>query len=230
MKKNQQGFSVVESLLILVVVGIIGFVGWYVWQAKNKTNKSPDTANQISTPAEPIFNKLPSGWLEYKSDENGLRLGYPSEWGALDKTTLHTPDYQDNTKNLQGRLIVMLSKKDGFTVVARKYGATIKPSSDGKSWIVSEENPANVDNYKVGNTYKTKEQKVNGGTVIDLSFDDEDCTQTQWLLELKNSYTVVTIPELCAGFNGTERTAVSDTNKQRYAKLITDFLSTITVY
>lgn len=40
-KSNQKGFSVVEGLLIVVLIGLIGFVGWYVW--KSQTKKSVDT-------------------------------------------------------------------------------------------------------------------------------------------------------------------------------------------
>jgi cytoskeletal protein RodZ len=42
MKKNQSGFSAIEALLILVIVGIIGGTGWYVIQANKNTN---DTLN-----------------------------------------------------------------------------------------------------------------------------------------------------------------------------------------
>jgi hypothetical protein len=127
---------------------------------------------------------------------------------------------------MQGQLVLTVSKKDGFTIVARKYGATIKPSGDGKSWVVAEENPANVDSYKVGDTYKAKEVKVSGGTAIDLTFVDEECTQTRWLFSLKDSYAVVTIPELCSA----NLEPISGTNKAAYTKLVSDFLNTVTIY
>ena len=51
MKTNQKGFSVVELLIILVVVGLIGGVGWYVWQSRHKTEK-PVTQSTTQTPAK----------------------------------------------------------------------------------------------------------------------------------------------------------------------------------
>lgn len=235
--KNTKGFTLIEGLLILVIAGLLGGTGWYVWSAKKKADKSLNTAAQTEIQVDskkaasqsPVFNKLPDGWFEYKSDENGLRLGYPKEWGEL-KTNLQTADYQDDTKSLQGRLIISISKKDDFTVVARKYGATIKRSSDDKSWVVVEENPANVDNYKVGETYKTKEEKVNGGVAIDLSYTDEDCTLPRWFLELKDNYAMVSLPELCAVGTETGREPITDANQQAFDKLKTEFLNTITVY
>lgn len=47
MNKNQKGFSVVEILVVLVIVGLICGVGWYVWQSKSK--KSSDTNNSQTT-------------------------------------------------------------------------------------------------------------------------------------------------------------------------------------
>jgi type II secretory pathway component PulJ len=40
MNKQQSGFAVVESLLILVIVAIIGGTGWFVWHSKQQTDKT----------------------------------------------------------------------------------------------------------------------------------------------------------------------------------------------
>lgn len=80
MKKNEKGFSAVEMLLILVIVGLIGFVGWYVWQSKNKhttaTSNTSHLENKV-TKKEPEAANLNT----YKSDEIGISLNYPAEWG-----------------------------------------------------------------------------------------------------------------------------------------------------
>jgi len=74
-KLNVRGFSAVEALLILVVLGLIGGAGYYVYQSKNKTSESINTApTQNTTEEKPKLS-------EYKSDELGLALSYPSEWG-----------------------------------------------------------------------------------------------------------------------------------------------------
>jgi len=244
MKQNQKGFSAVEAILIIIVVALIAAAGWYVWSKNKKDDKQNDTHTSQSSEESkhqedttPVFSTLPSNWTEYKSDSDGLRFGYPKEWGTLDlekstvritatATSMMTAVYQNDSLNLQGRTMLTISKKEGFSVVARKYGATIKRSADGKSWVVSEVNPANVGNDKVGDTYKTKEVKVNGGTALDLSFVDEDCTHSRWLLELKNSYAEVSIPELCPN----DGTLPTQANKDAYAKVIGDFVKSITVY
>jgi prepilin-type N-terminal cleavage/methylation domain-containing protein len=36
-----RGFSIIELLLVVVVLGILGLAGWYVWQSNGKANKKP---------------------------------------------------------------------------------------------------------------------------------------------------------------------------------------------
>lgn len=49
MKKNQSGFTAVELVIILVVVGVLGFVGYTVWQKRGKT--ATPAATSATTPA-----------------------------------------------------------------------------------------------------------------------------------------------------------------------------------
>jgi type II secretory pathway pseudopilin PulG len=45
MKKTQKGFTHVEALLLIVIVGIIVAVGWYVWHSVSNANKSLNSAD-----------------------------------------------------------------------------------------------------------------------------------------------------------------------------------------
>ena len=49
---GNDGFSAIETVLVLVFVGVIGFVGWYVYHAKQSTNKvfSSSSTSLSSTP------------------------------------------------------------------------------------------------------------------------------------------------------------------------------------
>jgi prepilin-type N-terminal cleavage/methylation domain-containing protein len=82
MKANQKGFSVVEILIVIVVVGLLGTVGWLVYdrQKNNTDNKNSTTqttqqeekkettpvnekVNQFSATSFSLdTNKLPKGW------------------------------------------------------------------------------------------------------------------------------------------------------------------------
>ncbi|HSW79357.1 MAG TPA: hypothetical protein VLG47_01125 [Candidatus Saccharimonadales bacterium] len=53
LKNVQSGFSAVEGILILVVVGILGFTGYYVWHAKQNADKNLTTDSSTT----PTYNK-----------------------------------------------------------------------------------------------------------------------------------------------------------------------------
>jgi type II secretory pathway pseudopilin PulG len=79
MKKNENGFSAVEGLLVLVVVAIVGFVGWYVWQAKQNTDKNLSVARSTS-----VAQKSPyAGWKTYCDSATNGCFRYPSDWGDV---------------------------------------------------------------------------------------------------------------------------------------------------
>jgi len=45
MSKNQRGFAVVETTLIVVIVAIIAIAAWFVWQSQKNTDKTLNSAN-----------------------------------------------------------------------------------------------------------------------------------------------------------------------------------------
>lgn len=49
MKRNQQGFTTTEILLVLVLVGMIGFIGFYVGMQRKNTASVSKTANPSAT-------------------------------------------------------------------------------------------------------------------------------------------------------------------------------------
>lgn len=51
LSKHQQGFSAVETVLVLVIIVLIGLVGWFVYNNHRKSTTSnlatPQPANQL---------------------------------------------------------------------------------------------------------------------------------------------------------------------------------------
>ena len=48
--KNQKGFGLVESLLVILILSVVGFGGYYIWRGHHKTNPSTNslTNSQLS--------------------------------------------------------------------------------------------------------------------------------------------------------------------------------------
>ena len=103
---SNPGFSIVEGLLILVVVGILGFTGWYVYHVKQMSDKNysannstvPSYKKRTSTSATSV-NPY-AGWQQYCSDYGGICFKYPQNWTS---TSTQTSD-----QNVKGLTLVPL--------------------------------------------------------------------------------------------------------------------------
>ncbi len=81
-KLSQKGFTVIEGLLILLIVGIIGGVGWHVHKTKDDTSNTYD--NSVNT-GEPSKNTIDS-FEECKKAGNPIQESYPERCSAGSKS------------------------------------------------------------------------------------------------------------------------------------------------
>lgn len=72
-KLNNKGFSVVEGLLILIIVGIIGGVGYFVY---NQNNKTPSVSNSSIKKEKIKLDK------NIKDLSGSYEISYPANWSA----------------------------------------------------------------------------------------------------------------------------------------------------
>jgi hypothetical protein len=88
MKKPQEGFSAVEALLIVIIVGMLGGVGWYVWNSQKQVDKTySQTANSTVAPKQASAKSSPAA-----SQSNYLTI---KEWGVRAKNSYGiTPVYK----------------------------------------------------------------------------------------------------------------------------------------
>ncbi|MDB5185394.1 MAG: hypothetical protein JWN38_1202 [Candidatus Saccharibacteria bacterium] len=77
-QKQQDGFSAVEAILLLVIVAIVGFVGWYVLNANQNTDEvnaeTRNTATAAASVAPTSKSTTAQKYLTIK--EWGVRLPY----------------------------------------------------------------------------------------------------------------------------------------------------------
>jgi len=80
--QKDHGFTLIEALLVLVIVGMLGGTGWYVYRAHNNAQNSyanADNAN-LSTTIKKKKSPPPVQMKEYKDTNYGYSFEYPSSW------------------------------------------------------------------------------------------------------------------------------------------------------
>lgn len=88
-KLNKSGFTGIEAVLIVVIVGILAGTGWYVWKQRSK-NEQVSQATTAHTTAEskpstttPMIHtdtfKVPSNWSTYSNTSYKYSFRYPGD-------------------------------------------------------------------------------------------------------------------------------------------------------
>jgi hypothetical protein len=108
MKKPQEGFSAVEALLIVIIVGMLGGVGWYVWHSQNQVDKTySQTANSSVAPRPTAAKASPAA-----SQPDYLTI---KEWGVkLPVTDSNDKYYYEFDKNDSTFINVYSQKADAI--------------------------------------------------------------------------------------------------------------------
>lgn len=84
--KDQNGFSVAETLLVVFIVAVIASAGFLVWHGKKQTNNSGHKSQVITSsqlqPASttPASSGVYANWKTYEWKAEGLSFKYPASW------------------------------------------------------------------------------------------------------------------------------------------------------
>lgn len=99
LRKNQLGFSPVEIILIIAVVGLLGLAGWLFYDRQNNT-KSESTLSQSTQSSADETNNENSSEINTSSQEDPRYLSI-EEWGIKLKLSNATADayYQTGEVN-----------------------------------------------------------------------------------------------------------------------------------
>ena len=79
MKSNQSGFSVVEIIMAIVIVGLVGAVGWLYWQNSSGKDSPQDDAAASSKQAT-SSKTVSSNNQVYTNSKYGFSFEYPKQW------------------------------------------------------------------------------------------------------------------------------------------------------
>lgn len=174
MNKNEKGFSPVEILLILVIVGLTGFVGWYVLQSKNKASTSSKNT-QISTkspsPGITQDSKIPNDFVAFSNSDIGISFAYPKTWG--DAKLGPSPESTHLVAGSEYQIDFTLNKSITAGVIStdRKHDP-----NGGHGGIVYAGAFVNLDvNELVSNGTSVINQKDANGLILDTVLQGEAC-------------------------------------------------------
>ncbi|HSX33123.1 MAG TPA: prepilin-type N-terminal cleavage/methylation domain-containing protein [Candidatus Saccharimonadales bacterium] len=205
------GFTIIETLVVLIVVGLLALAGWYVWHGKNSPAAGSSSANSKSstTSAKAV---IPEGYQLYGDPTHSFSIAYPKIWGDMstpntnsDYTTARTPDLQSyafrgdaSTATLSGSFSITSAKKAGFALDTGKYGAhVVSQFENGKYvWKITAVNPADGKDSLGSNYTPATSTTTAGVTLYDFSVHDEGTFTTRWLMSNGADYVMITLPQL----------------------------------
>ena len=91
MKSGQKGFTIVETLLVLILISILGFTGYYVYHSRNNakstynnaasTNLSPTqtSAKADATAAENVVDNFYKSYIQASTDQESAQSQQPTK-------------------------------------------------------------------------------------------------------------------------------------------------------
>jgi prepilin-type N-terminal cleavage/methylation domain-containing protein len=156
-QNSSSGFSIIEVLLVLVVVGILGFTGWYVYHARQTSDKDYTVATQSTVPASP-YASWKTGSLQFER----VSYQYPSNWAITNTSHASnltegcvTPGYDNVTLTSPSGHQIQL--RTGVSCIgdggAKEYGSVSVKSLGQNGYLVLENTPPGLDPDATGPAY-----------------------------------------------------------------------------
>jgi type II secretory pathway pseudopilin PulG len=81
LKINQRGFSALEGLLVLIIIGLVAFTGFYVLKANKDTDKTVNNGNNTSSHVKQ--NKTTATGSTFQFKELGIEFKKPDSLKGL---------------------------------------------------------------------------------------------------------------------------------------------------
>lgn len=111
MKSGQKGFTVIETLLVLILLAILGFTGYYVWHSQKTANS---TYNSAAKTSNSTASSSADNWQTYtgkvtdqadnsasEADQISYTFKYPGDWKFFPIGTQETVDGQTGANSFQ---------------------------------------------------------------------------------------------------------------------------------
>jgi hypothetical protein len=199
---RQRGFSAIEVIIFIVVIGVLIGGGVLLMQ-----RSKPDSA-EVPQNSGTQNSSTPSAkdYATYTSADLGFSFSYPKDWGTIAASaaavpaTGTTPELRNSTKYpfYFGALNFSVSAKTNFQFTGQKYGATYTPvlknSYNNYIWKVVAVNPADTTD-RIGDTYDAPiTTSTTGVQLYNFDWSDESHTTKRWVFETKAGFVQLSLP------------------------------------
>gem|GEM_PF-6271244 len=162
--KAQKGFSIVKTLLLLIVTAIIGFIGWFVWDTQRSASQTLDDSNASA----PIVKSTKTAQTELSKfqqvsiDKGAVTMSVPSDWTvkSVPQKTYRADDasgaYKDETTE-----ITTVSSPDSKAYVKFEgfiggLGGACNPAEVGSIEKVVKQSLPNANGYEFVQYFNTQ--------------------------------------------------------------------------
>lgn len=98
-KRDQQGFSVIELLIVLVIIGLIGGLGWYVWQQRSQKSE-PATQSTSSIGQNPQIDSQASSPAYFTLTDFKVRIPLNDKTSGLQPGSVNASIYSEADKSI----------------------------------------------------------------------------------------------------------------------------------
>lgn len=83
-KNNQTGFSALEIILIILLIGVLAGVGWYVWHSRTTNTASTAVQPALQTTKAATITPKPvdpyAGWQTVSTGDKDMSIKIPVSW------------------------------------------------------------------------------------------------------------------------------------------------------
>jgi type II secretory pathway pseudopilin PulG len=135
MKSGQKGFTVVETLLVLILVSIIGFTGYYVYHSRNNANVNYNNSANSSN----VSTSSSSNSSKFVFKEIGVQVQLPSSLKDLSYTVFQSDNGNPNLALSTPEFVGALNKCDPTTVGTKNPAFAVITKQTGQ--FNQDENP-----------------------------------------------------------------------------------------
>lgn len=97
LNKNEKGFGLIETLLVIIALALVVFVGYYIYQNQQDSKEEAVMPKSVSAKTVESETDPTEDWKTYTSTAGKYTLKYPSTW-----VTASNPDLCDEKMFLLG--------------------------------------------------------------------------------------------------------------------------------